>query len=212
MKIYNYDSETKVYLSSQNADLDPEETKIQGKDIYLIPDNATTTRPPAAKENNVRVWYESKWIYVVDYRQNYYKVDSDLTVYEIEKIGEIEQGYILVEKETGDLIKENPDNYIIDNDSVREKTAEEKQADKDAKLATLSLTKREVFLALYRDKGVTPEQIREQILNPEALIEFDYASEYFRGNPLIDEIGETLGYTKEQLDYLFEYKELPEDE
>ena len=74
----------------------------------------------------------------------------------------------------------------------------------------LSLTKREVFLALYRDKGITPEQVRATITNPEALIEFDYATEYFRGNPLIDLLGQQLGYRSEDLDYLFINGVLPQ--
>lgn len=72
------------------------------------------------------------------------------------------------------------------------------------KLARYSLTKREVFLAIYQDKGITPEQIRAQISTEEGKIEFDYANDYFRGNPLIDQIGLALGYTTEQLNYLFE--------
>ena len=89
-------------------------------------------------------------------------------------------------------------------------TLEEKEQQERERIANLSLTKRDVFLALYKDKGITPEQIKAQITNPEALIEFEYASSYYRGNPLIDVIGQTLGYTSEQLDYLFEHKELPE--
>ncbi|MBQ2175345.1 MAG: hypothetical protein II453_09860 [Alphaproteobacteria bacterium] len=77
------------------------------------------------------------------------------------------------------------------------------------RIAQLHLTKREVFLALYRDKGITPEQLRAQITNPEALIEFEYANDYFRGNPLINIIGQMLGYTSGDLDYLFEHGELP---
>lgn len=80
----------------------------------------------------------------------------------------------------------------------------EEQTKERDRLNHLSLTKREVFLALYRDKGLTPEMIRSQIKDPEALIEFDYANEYFRGNPLIEKIGIMLGYTTEQLDNLFE--------
>lgn len=89
----------------------------------------------------------------------------------------------------------------------------EEQAQREAeRIANLSLTKRDVFLALYNDKGITPEQIKAQISDPAALIEFEYASSYYRGNPLINIIGQTLGYTSEQLDYLFEHKELPEVE
>ena len=86
-----------------------------------------------------------------------------------------------------------------------EKEQEEKEKERIAKL---SLTKREVFLALYQDKGITPEQLKSQITEPSALIEFEYATEYFRGNPLIDAVGAMLGYTSQQLDYLFEYKTL----
>ena len=32
------------------------------------------------------------------------------------------------------------------------------------------------------------------------------SNDYYRGNPLIDMIGASLGYSKEQLDYLFEHK------
>lgn len=88
-------------------------------------------------------------------------------------------------------------------------TPEEKEQQERERIANLSLTKRDVFLALYNDKGVTPEQIKAQITDPSALIEFEYASSYYRGNPLIDLIGTSLGYTSEQLDYLFEHKELP---
>ncbi len=85
---------------------------------------------------------------------------------------------------------------------------EKKQAEKE-RIALLSLTKREVFLALYKAKGITPEQIKAQITDTEALIEFEYANEYYRGNPLIDLIGAKLGYTSDDLDYLFINKELP---
>lgn len=77
------------------------------------------------------------------------------------------------------------------------------------RLNLLSLTKREVFLALYKSKGITPEMVRASITDSEALIEFDYANEYFRGNPLINALGVQLGFSSEDLDYLFEHKELP---
>lgn len=93
-----------------------------------------------------------------------------------------------------------------------EYTEEEKAEIEHERIQQLSLTKREVFLALYNDKGVTPEQIKAQIQSPEALIEFEYASEYYRGNPLIDTIGLALGYTSDELDYLFVHKELPTNE
>ena len=89
-------------------------------------------------------------------------------------------------------------------------TDEEIKQKERERINLLSLTKREVFLALYKAKGITPDQIKSQITEPEALIEFEYANEYFRGNPLIDLIGAKLGYTSDDLDYLFINKELPE--
>lgn len=86
------------------------------------------------------------------------------------------------------------------------------EEEKREMLNHLSLTKREVFLALYKDKKITPEQLRSQITDTEALIEFDFANDYFRGNPLIDSIGIMLGYSIEDLDYLFTHKELPAKE
>ena len=96
---------------------------------------------------------------------------------------------------------------VVDGELVLNPDWEEEKARKEReRLNKLSLTKREVFLALYNDKGITPEAIKEYIKDPESLIEFEYANDYFRGNPLIDAIGQTLGYSSEQLDYLFEHK------
>lgn len=95
------------------------------------------------------------------------------------------------------------------------------------RISKLSLTKREVFLGLYMAKGISPDVIRQNINDPQALIEFDYANNYFRGNPLIDGVGAMLGITPEQLDkffdeaskgnplayhYLLPHDEEPEDE
>ena len=98
--------------------------------------------------------------------------------------------------------------YVVKNgELVRNPNYETEKAKEEAmRIAQLSLTKREVFLAIYQDKTITPEQIRAQITDTEALIEFDYAEKYYRGNPLIDLLGASLGYTKEQLDDLFEFK------
>ena len=86
------------------------------------------------------------------------------------------------------------------------KSDEIKELEEQERIAKLKLSKREVFLALYRDKGITPEDIKNSITDPIVLIEFEYANDYFRGNPLIDLIGKSFGYSKEALDYLFENK------
>ena len=102
-------------------------------------------------------------------------------------------------------------NEIMENDvPVINLNYEKELNEKEKKrIAMLSLTKREIFLALYKAKGLKPEDIRNKITDIEALIEFDYANSYYRGNPLVDKIGELLGYSSKDLDFLFINKVLP---
>lgn len=86
-------------------------------------------------------------------------------------------------------------------------TEEEKQEQRKEQIAKLSMTKREMFLGLYQAKQITPDMLKAQITDPQALIEFEYANDYYRGNPLIDVIGAQLGFTSEQLDKFFETKD-----
>ena len=89
-------------------------------------------------------------------------------------------------------------------------TEEEKQEQEREHINLLSMTKREMFLGLYQAKGITPDMLKAQITDPQALIEFEYANDYYRGNPLIDVIGGQLGFTTEQLDKFFETKDYHE--
>ena len=89
-------------------------------------------------------------------------------------------------------------------------TEEEKQEREKERINLLSMTKREMFLGLYQAKGITPDMLKAQITNPQALIEFEYANYYYRGNPLIDVTGSQLGFTSEQLDKFFETKDYKE--
>lgn len=104
------------------------------------------------------------------------------------EIKEVEEGYVI---------------YDFELMTVEEKEKKEAQKERN-RLDLLSLTKREVFLGLYQAKGITPEQIKAQITDPAALIEFEYANDYFRGNPLINTVGQTLGITSDQLDKFFD--------
>ena len=75
----------------------------------------------------------------------------------------------------------------------------------------LNLTKADVLLALYQDKGLSPDDIKAMIKdNIPALIKFDYASSYYRGDEVVNTLGLALGYTADEMDYLFEHKKFPE--
>ena len=120
------------------------------------------------------------------------------------------------EKERIDFIVENNHNkgYLIEeteNGSLQAfemvKTDEEKAKAERERINLLSMTKREMFLGLYQAKQIIPDMLKAQITDPQALIEFEYANDYYRGNPLIDVIGAKLGFTTEQLDRFFETKD-----
>ena len=122
----------------------------------------------------------------------------------------VKQEYQYIDFNYSDFVK-SPDNYYIyrQGNVVKNPDFENIKQEKDnQRILNLSMTKRELFLALYEGLGLTPFDIRERIVDEKALIEFDYAAEYYRGNPLIDVVGKMLGLSKEDLDYLFEHKEL----
>lgn len=140
--------------------------------------------------------------FIVQHQYNYEIVDTELFLFALEPNEIMGEKEVEIEGET--ILIPYP---VIDPD-YEEK---EKQKEKE-RIAKLSLTRREVFLALFDAKGITPEVLRSQITDPRALIEFDYAEKYFRFNPLINTIGAQLGYTPEDLDYLFVNKEFPQNE
>lgn len=64
MKLYYYD-ETGYYSAMSEAFLDPLETKLQGKDVWLMPPNATTIKPPSSIDGhklkfNGKAWEQEK--------------------------------------------------------------------------------------------------------------------------------------------------------
>jgi len=102
-------------------------------------------------------------------------------------------------------------------------TEEEKQQQERQRLDGLTLTPADVERALYKAKGMDFDDLKELIetqltgVDTKALaIEFR-AKDFYRGakygsGRLFDIVGALLGYTSEDMDYLFEHKELPEKE
>jgi hypothetical protein len=123
-------------------------------------------------------------------------------------ITKLEKPYTDEERENFIVEYNHNQGYVIEETETELQalgyTEEEIALQEKERIAKLKLTKREVFLGLYQAKGVTPDMIKAQITDPKALIEFEYANDYFRGNPLIDIVGATLGVTPEQLDKFFE--------
>ena len=90
-------------------------------------------------------------------------------------------------------------------------TQEELNQEERNRKDMLALTRCDVLKALYQAKGITPNDIKALLKdNVEALIELEYAQNFYRGHPMIKTIGEQLGFTSDDLDYLFENKKFKE--
>ena len=67
--IYLFDEINKNFIRSEQAYLDPEETRIQGREIYLLPANATFDAPPVdVPAGQVAVFKNGAWVIVPDNR------------------------------------------------------------------------------------------------------------------------------------------------
>ena len=63
MIFYIYDEKTKEYTGTQNAFIDPLETKKQGKNVYLKPANSTNIKPTLepSTDNDMLVFNGKEW-------------------------------------------------------------------------------------------------------------------------------------------------------
>ena len=77
MNVYKYDEITKEYTGVETAHLNPLETEIQGKDVYLLPANATFDMPYPVKTGYAQVYKDNVWNYVEDNRGKEYWLDAD---------------------------------------------------------------------------------------------------------------------------------------
>ena len=90
MIFYTYDEKTKEYTGTQNGFIDPLETKKQGKDIYLVPANATDKKPLNAKENQAVIFNGTEWEIVADYRNKTYYIGTEQ--HEMKELGDLPNG------------------------------------------------------------------------------------------------------------------------
>lgn len=95
MNVYKYNEDTKEYIGIEAAQLDPLETKKAGKNIYLLPANATFTVPPAEKEGFAVVWNGEAWEQVEDNRGVQYWLPEDTygtPAREMKELGALPEG------------------------------------------------------------------------------------------------------------------------
>ena len=76
MQVYKYDEQTKEYIGTEQALIDPLETELQGKTIYLLPANATFEKPNL-QEGFASVFNGTQWENIEDNRGKEYWLDTD---------------------------------------------------------------------------------------------------------------------------------------
>ena len=102
MKYYSYDAETKVYINSFNARKDPLESSIQGKDVWLLPANATFITPPEMPSGYTCIWQDNAWVLVEDHRGQYYWLPDatwETLPEKMETVGPLPEGAITTKPE-----------------------------------------------------------------------------------------------------------------
>lgn len=122
-----------------------------------------------------------------------------------------------------------PDDYnsekyiVVDGLLVLNPNYEEEQARKRRELLdSLTLTPADVERALYKAKGMDFEDLKALIAQQLPMVDIKglaiefRAKDFFRGAEangmrLFDVVGQLLGYTPADMDYLFENKELPNE-
>lgn len=89
LTIYLYD-DNKEYFCETVTMLDPEETKKQGREVWLMPPNATTVKP-TKKDGYAPVWNGKAWKQVEDHRGKKGWVNREPV--EIKDLGPLPDGF-----------------------------------------------------------------------------------------------------------------------
>lgn len=122
-----------------------------------------------------------------------------------------------------DKVEETELEYVLDGEEyvLKDNAWEERQAQKEReRLDTLTLTPADVERALYKEKQMDFEDLKALIAQQLPTVDIKglaiefRAKDFYRGAEangirLFDVVGQLLGYTSDDMDYLFEHKELP---
>lgn len=95
--VYKYDEKTKEYLGKAEALLDPLETQLQQKEIYLLPADATFSAP-TLQEGYVSVFKEGAWENIEGNRGKEYWLQDDAygtPAREMKELGPLPEGATL---------------------------------------------------------------------------------------------------------------------
>lgn len=118
-----------------------------------------------------------------------------------------------------DVQQSDIDGFWYLKDKCPMKTDEEKVEEERARINMLMLTGADVERAIYKNCGMDFEDVvafletkYADVIDVKAVKIELKANNFYRGNPYVVRIGTLLGYSNDDMDYLFEHKELPTKE
>lgn len=151
----------------------------------------------------------------------YYAFIQDNLIIGIGQCPCVSEGLICLEisEEQYNLIQEKGNNYYLyeDEQLILNPNYEEEIVQKEReRIGELELTATDVERAIYEAKGMDFEDLVQFVIDSE-IEGFDTkrlkielkANHFVRKHPYINMIGSLLGFTPEDMDYLFENKMLP---
>lgn len=128
MFVYKYD-EKGIFVGLEETELDPLESEVQGKEVYLLPPKATFTKPKTSN-GYAPVWNGEKWTQVEDHRGAKYWLPGDKygsPAREMVELGPLPVGASLTEPE---MSQEEKNIQIQDHFSQAIQTILDKEAQK----------------------------------------------------------------------------------
>ena len=208
MEVHNYSIDTHEYIDSTVATLDPQATKREGKDVWLVPANATLKKPPKAKPFKVAVYENDTWIIKDDYRGRYICNES-LDIKFVQEIGALPEGFILITQAQAEQIISDPLFFIVqDGELIKNPNYEEdKEKARKERIAKLGMTKYDFFKYVCQPYGIDyPTLISVVNSNYDMAAAWNLCGHVFRGDAtLTDNITKYIPtMTEEALDDIYE--------
>lgn len=204
MLAYKYDKDTKEYLGTQEAQINP----LEGG--YLLPANSTFAEVPEYGEKQIPVFEEGVWTVEVDNRGSWQVKLADTTFSKVDYIGVNPDYQVISDEVYEDYLADNDKYKVVDGEFIdvsdTEEYKEKKRQEEAERVGNLQCTKR-VFVLMLEQLGLDYFELIEPAINEnrEARLEWELCMQLERKNPLLDQLAVQFGVTSKQLDDLFKY-------
>lgn len=205
---YKYNSVTGEYIDKEYARLDPEATKIAGRNVYLLPPNCTLEAPPELGEHRVAIFQNGVWVVENDYRGEYI-CDEFLNIQIMQVLGNLPEGFIFITKAQAEKITEDYLWYIVqDGELIRNPNYEEQKAQEHKDyVSRLAMTKYDFYKFICVPNDISYSALLQMVSsNEEIAAAWNLCGHVYRGDAtLCRYISQFLpAMTEEVLDTIFE--------